>query len=144
MEKSNVGFYCRHWFNFIAVIGLIYAIPNLYTENPVVQISSDTAVDYEQVRAQVENTIKAAKLEYSSVSVEKDGVQVGFNSTDAQLLAQDVIKNSLGSQYTVALNLAPSTPRWLERIHAAPMKQGLDLRGGVHFLLEVDVESVSS
>ncbi|MDP3267770.1 MAG: protein translocase subunit SecD [Legionella sp.] len=128
----------------IAVIGLIYAIPNLYTENPVVQISSDTAVDYEQVSAQVENTIKAAKLEYSSVSVEKDGVQVGFNSTDAQLLAQDVIKNSLGSQYTVALNLAPSTPRWLERIHAAPMKQGLDLRGGVHFLLEVDVESVIS
>ena len=72
------------------------------------------------------------------------GLRLIFSSTDSQLLARDAIKNSLGSQYTVALNLAPSTPAWLEAIHAGPMKQGLDLRGGVHFLLEVDVESVIS
>ncbi len=128
----------------IAVIGLIYAIPNLYTENPVVQISSDTLEDKEALITQVENALKQAKVEYKSIIVENEGVEVVFSSTDSQLLARDVIKNSLGSQYTVALNLAPSTPRWLEAIHASPMKQGLDLRGGVHFLLEVDVESVIS
>jgi preprotein translocase subunit SecD len=128
----------------IAVIGFIYAIPNLYTENPVVQISSDTDVDKEALKTQVENTLKKDKLDYKSIIVEAQGIEVIFSSTDSQLLARDVIKNSLGSQYTVALNLAPSTPHWLEVIHAAPMKQGLDLRGGVHFLLEVDVESVIS
>ncbi|BCA96306.1 protein translocase subunit SecD [Legionella antarctica] len=128
----------------IAAIGFIYAIPNLYTENPVVQISSDTLEDKEAVITQVEHALKQAKIEYKSLLVENEGVQVVFSSTDSQLLARDVIKNSLGNQYTVALNLAPSTPRWLEAIHAGPMKQGLDLRGGVHFLLEVDVESVIS
>jgi preprotein translocase subunit SecD len=67
---------------------------------------------------------------------------VRFASTDTQLLAQDVVKNGLGEKYTVALNLAPSTPYWLRVLHSEPMKQGLDLRGGVHFLLEVDIDSV--
>jgi preprotein translocase subunit SecD len=128
----------------IAVIGFIYAIPNLYTENPVVQISSDAIVDKEALMIQVENALKQAKIEFKSVITENEGIEVVFSSTDSQLLARDVIKSNLGNQYTVALNLAPSTPRWLEAIHARPMKQGLDLRGGVHFLLEVDVESVIS
>ena len=128
----------------IAVIGFVYAIPNLYTENPVVQISSDAIVDKEALITQVENTLKNAKLDYKSLNVDGEGIEVVFSSTDSQLLARDVIKNSLDSQYTVALNLAPSTPHWLEAIHAGPMKQGLDLRGGVHFLLEVDVDSVIS
>lgn len=127
---------------FIAVIGFIYAIPNLYTENPVVQISTTGDEDKEELKGAVENILKTAKLDYKSVLVENEGIEVVFSSTDAQLLARDVIKNKLGADYTVALNLAPSTPHWLETIHAAPMKQGLDLRGGVHFLLEVDVESV--
>lgn len=128
----------------IAVIGFVYAIPNLYTENPVVQISADTDEDKEAIKNQVESILKNGKLDYKSLVAEKDGVEVVFSSTDSQLLARDVIKNNLGNQYTVALNLAPSTPHWLEAIHADPMKQGLDLRGGVHFLLEVDVESVIS
>ncbi|AUH72183.1 protein translocase subunit SecD [Legionella sainthelensi] len=128
----------------IAVVGLVYAIPNLYTENPVVQISSETPVDYDELKNQVENILNKDKLHYTSLVVQNEGVEVVFSSTDAQLLARDTIKNALGSQYTVALNLAPSTPGWLDAIHAAPMKQGLDLRGGVHFLLEVDVESVIS
>ncbi|KGP63372.1 preprotein translocase subunit SecD [Legionella norrlandica] len=126
----------------IAVIGFVYAIPNLYTENPVVQISAETDEDKEALKNQVGSILKNAKLDYKWIVVEKDGIEVVFPSTDTQLLARDLIKNSLGNQYTVALNLAPSTPHWLEVIHAAPMKQGLDLRGGVHFLLEVDVESV--
>ncbi len=126
----------------IAIIGLLYAIPNLYTEHPVVQISSDASVDTETLKQQVEHVLLAAKLPYTSVVTQNQGIEVIFSSTDVQLLAQDAIKNSLGSQYTVALNLASSTPNWLRAIHAEPMKQGLDLRGGVHFLLEVDVDSV--
>jgi preprotein translocase subunit SecD len=128
----------------IAIIGLIYAIPNLYTEHPVVQISSDNPSDNEELKTQVEEVLIKGKMQYKAIITQEQGVEVIFNSTDTQLLAQDVIKNSLGNQYTVALNLAPSTPHWLEAIRAAPMKQGLDLRGGVHFLLEVDVESVIS
>lgn len=128
----------------IAVVGFIYAMPNLYTEHPVVQISAQTPIDKQQLITQVEGILKKEKLEYTSVIEEKEGIEVIFQSTDAQLLARDVIKNQLGNQFTVALNLAPSTPHWLESINAKPMKQGLDLRGGVHFLLEVDVESVIS
>lgn len=128
----------------IVVIGFIYAIPNLYTEHPVVQISAEDADDKEALKAKVEEALKAAKVDYTSLIIENQGVEVGFSSTDAQLLAQDVIKNALGSKYTVALNLASTTPQWMATIHAEPMKQGLDLRGGVHFLLEVDVESVIS
>ncbi len=128
----------------IAIIGFIYAIPNLYTENPVVQISSETPVDYDELKNQVEDFLNKDKLAYSSINSQDRGVEVVFSSTDAQLLARDAIKNTLGDQYTVALNLAPSTPAWLRAIKAEPMKQGLDLRGGVHFLLEVDIESVIS
>lgn len=128
----------------IAVVGFVYAIPNLYTENPVVQVSAEIAVDYDELKNQVEGVLQKDKLAYTSVSAANDGLEVTFSSTDAQLLARDAIKNALGNQYTVALNLAPSTPQWLRKIHAEPMKQGLDLRGGVHFLLEVDVDSVIS
>jgi preprotein translocase subunit SecD len=127
---------------FIAVIGFIYAIPNVYTENPVVQVSSQEDEDKEELKAKIESILHDAKLDYKSAIVENDEVEVVFSSTDTQLQARDVIRNKLDSQYTVALNLATSTPNWLDAIHAAPMKQGLDLRGGVHFLLEVDVESV--
>lgn len=128
----------------IAIIGFIYAIPNLYTENPVVQISAETPVDYDELKTQVEGILQKDKLSYKSVSAQNEGVEIIFASTDSQLLARDAIKNALGNQYTVALNLAPSTPGWLRAIRAEPMKQGLDLRGGVHFLLEVDVDSVIS
>lgn len=129
---------------FIAAVGFLYAIPNLYTENPVVQISAETPVDYDELKTQIENILEKDKLTYSLATAQDEGVEVVFSSTDAQLLARDAIKNALGSQYTVALNLAPSTPDWLRTIRAEPMKQGLDLRGGVHFLLEVDVDSVIS
>lgn len=128
----------------IAIAGFIYAIPNLYTENPVVQVSAETPVDYDELKNQIEATLQKDKLTYTSIVAKDEGVQVVFPSTDAQLLARDAVKASLGSQYTVALNLASSTPAWLQAIHAEPMKQGLDLRGGVHFLLEVDIDSVIS
>lgn len=126
----------------IAVVGLVYAIPNLYTENPVVQISSDGSVNSDELKKQVAQALEAAKLPFQSIITQEQGVEVVFTSTDTQLVARDVIKGHLGNDFTVALNLAPSTPDWLTRIGAAPMKQGLDLRGGVHFLLEVDIDSV--
>ena len=126
----------------IIIIGLVYAIPNLYSENPVVQVSSDGSVNSDELKKQVGDALTKAKLPYKSIITQEQGIEVVFASTDTQLVARDVIKGSLGNDFTVALNLAPSTPDWLSRIHADPMKQGLDLRGGVHFLLEVDIDSV--
>ena len=126
----------------VAVIGLIYAIPNLYSEDPVLQISSQASVAPLEMETHAKALLDTAKIKYRSMSISDEGLEVRFASTDTQLLARDVIKNGLGEQYTVALNLAPSTPAWLRALHAEPMKQGLDLRGGVHFLLEVDIDSV--
>jgi preprotein translocase subunit SecD len=126
----------------IVVIGLIYVIPNLYTEYPIVQVSSQAPIVPQELEAQVKGALDKANLKYQAITVSDERLEVRFTSTDTQLLARDVIKHTLGNQYTVALNLAPSTPAWLSAIHAEPMKQGLDLRGGVHFLLEVDIDSV--
>jgi len=128
----------------IVVIGFIYAVPNLYSEDPAVQISSQSSIDAGQLKQQVEDVLKEAKLDYSSINASGENLEIRFASTDTQLLAQDAIKGALGKDYTVALNFAPATPAWLSRIGAEPMKQGLDLRGGVHLLLEVDVDSVVS
>ena len=98
----------------IAVVGFIYAIPNLYTENPVVQISAQNSVDMDQLQNQVEKILNHKKLAYTSVINNEDSLEVVFKSTDAQLVARDEIKNALGNQYTVALNLAPATPNWLD------------------------------
>lgn len=134
------------WKNFalllIAVIGLIYSIPNLYSEDPAVQVSSQSQIDMTQLTQEVTDVLEQAKLDYISMTDDNERLEIRFASTDTQLLARDAIKNHLGSQYTVALNLVPATPNWLRKIGAEPMKQGLDLRGGVHFLLEVDVDSV--
>lgn len=126
----------------IVVIGLIYVIPNLYTEYPIVQVSSESPIVPQELEAQVKGALDKANLKYQAITASDERLEVRFTSTDTQLLARDVIKHTLGNQYTVALNLAPSTPAWLSAIHAEPMKQGLDLRGGVHFLLEVDIDSV--
>ena len=126
----------------VIIVGFIYVIPNLYTEYPIVQVSSDTPIVPQEIEAQVKAALDKAKLKYKAILATEEHLEVRFSSTDTQLLARDIIKHALGNQYTVALNLAPSTPAWLSAIYAEPMKQGLDLRGGVHFLLEVDIESV--
>lgn len=126
----------------LIVVGLVYAIPNIYSEEPVVQVSSRTPLQPTALKQKVESILHIAHLPYKKVSVDSEHLDVRFATTDVQLLAQDAIKAGLGPDYTVALNLVPSTPKWLASIGAEPMKQGLDLRGGVHFLLEVDVDSV--
>jgi preprotein translocase subunit SecD len=129
----------------VLLIGVIYAIPNLYPNDPAVQVSSRhgepvTAV----VESQVEAMLKAKGLAYKSVGLGDDKLLVRFNDTETQLKAMDAMQVGLGNQYTVAVNLAPSTPAWLRDLDAKPMYLGLDLRGGVHFLMEVDMKAAIS
>lgn len=126
----------------LALIGLVYALPNIYTEEPALQISSANRDSAVSLSRDVETALHKAHLPYKSLREANAQLEVRFSSTDIQLKARDVLKHALNEQYTIALNLLPSTPRWLTRIGAEPMKQGLDLRGGVHFLLEVDIDSV--
>lgn len=126
----------------VVILGFVYAVPNLFTEDPVLQINGASLSNLSSTEAIVRASLAQAKIPYRALSVSDKGLEVRFTSTDTQLLAQDVLKNKLGEQYTVALNLSPSTPAWLASLKAAPMKQGLDLRGGVHFLLAVDIDSV--
>lgn len=126
----------------IVFIGILYSLPNLYSEDPVLQISSIDGVKPDALLTEVKDILDKSKLQFKSIKAEHDGLNIRFKSTDTQLSARDIIKQHLGNKYVVALNLLPSTPAWLIAIGAEPMKQGLDLRGGVHFLLEVDIESV--
>lgn len=126
----------------VAVVGFVYALPNLYSEDPAVQISAEAKIDPATLKKSVDTILQQSKLPYHAISTTDDGVLVRFNSTDMQLQARDLLKSGLGQGYTIALNLVAATPKWLTDLGAVPMKQGLDLRGGVHFLMEVDVDSV--
>lgn len=134
------------WKNLLILIifmfGIVYALPNLYGDDPSVQVSStrDTQVAQQQAD-QVESAIKAAGFDIKSFEFKDGRVLVRFNNTDDQLQAADLLRDKLGSDYTVALNLAPATPGWLQSLGADAMYLGLDLRGGVHFLLEVDMDA---
>ncbi|HEV7164234.1 MAG TPA: protein translocase subunit SecD [Gammaproteobacteria bacterium] len=127
----------------IAVCGLVLALPNLYGEDPAVQVSASNAkVDQDTVQ-KVDDALKAAKLGYKTTEVADDRVLVRFADTDTQLHALDVLKQSLGTTYNVALNLAPRTPKWMSDIGLKPMSKGLDLQGGVHFQLLVDLNAAA-
>src|SRR6202012_5758364 len=102
------------WKNLVliatVVIGLFYAIPNLYSDDPAVQISSQTPTDLEQLKQQVKSLLDEAKISYAKIISTDDNLEILFASNDAQLQGRDVIKNGIDSSYTVALNLAPATP----------------------------------
>ncbi len=122
-------------------VGVVYALPNLYGEDPALQISSTRGLVDERVRAEVERTLKEAGLPYTSVALEGERILVRLPDTETQLRARDLLARRLGERYVVALHLAPATPAWLRAIGALPMYLGLDLRGGVHFLMEVDMDA---
>lgn len=129
----------------VVLAGALYALPNVFPEDPAVQISN-TATDEvdEATRRQVE-AVLAGRGITPTTGVEFDGRQVllRFDSTDEQLQAADLLRTALrGTNNVVALSLAPATPDWLRTINARPMSLGLDLRGGVHFLMEVDMDAV--
>lgn len=126
----------------VIIIGALYALPNLYGEDPAVQISGTRGQAANEVTlSEVQRVLQQNHLEPKSMVLENSSILVRFNHTDEQLLAKDKIAEQLGSNYSVALNLAPATPSWLESIGASPMKWGLDLRGGVRFLMEVDMNT---
>ena len=125
----------------IILVGLLYALPNIYGEDPAIQISgsnNSTIVDI-NTQKQVEQIINNNKIPFKSIIFENKSILIRVATNDIQLKAKDVITKALGDNYIVALNLAPATPSWLNAIGAEPMKLGLDLRGGVHFLMEVDM-----
>ncbi|MBT8139397.1 MAG: protein translocase subunit SecD [Gammaproteobacteria bacterium] len=125
-------------------LGLIYALPNVYAPDPAIQISgqSSSLQIGEAELANVRTALAEKNIEFKSVVLEDNRVLVRLPSREAQLLAKTAAQNTLGlDNYVVALNLAPTTPQWLRSIGAGPMKLGLDLSGGVHFLMEVDTEA---
>jgi preprotein translocase subunit SecD len=129
----------------IIILGFIYALPVVFGENPSVQISGKHGVTINaQTLSHIENILHNEKLNYLSAALSHQDIFIRFSNaeTDIQLKASDALKTALGDDYTVALNLSPATPAWLQAINAMPIKLGLDLRGGVHFLLSVDVNSV--
>ncbi|MBN6078930.1 protein translocase subunit SecD [Aggregatibacter actinomycetemcomitans] len=130
---------------FVVAIGILYALPNLYGEDPAVQISGTRGQEANSaVLSDVQSVLKDNNLATKSIVLENGSILVRFNNTDTQLLAKDKITEKLGTNYSVALNLAPATPKWLSSIGGNPMKWGLDLRGGVRFLMEVDMNSALS
>ena len=126
----------------LVILGLIYALPNFFMEKPVVQVSIPARAKPDAVKEKIQKIFSKSKISYQSLETTASDITAVFSTTDTQLLARDALKKMLGPEYTVALNLATSTPKWLTYIGAYPMKQGLDLRGGVHFLLEVDIDAV--
>ena len=130
------------------VIGVVYTLPNFFPEVPAVQVStSKSSIKIDSATLQTaEDALKAADIPYSGATVDATGVKVRFADPDTQLKAKDVLQAKLNpdannANYIVALNLISSSPIWLAKIGALPMYLGLDLRGGVHFLLQVDMQA---
>ncbi len=129
------------------VLGFIYTLPNFFGESPAVQVSSAKAtlkVD-QKTEARVAETLKAAGVAHDGILLDFNGVKTRFKDTDTQLKAKDILEKTFNPdasdpQYVVALNLLSASPGWLTSLHALPMYLGLDLRGGVHFLLQVDMK----
>lgn len=130
----------------ILVVAVLYALPNLYGEDPAVQVSGKTskAVIDTSLTQKIVKALKNANIQDKSVATKKDILLIRFFDTDDQIKALPIVRAVAGNQYTAAINLAPATPNWLQLLHATPMKKGLDLQGGIHFLLDVDVPSAIS
>lgn len=129
----------------VVAIGALYALPNIYGEDPAVQISGTRGQEANtQTLSDVQGLLTANQIEPKSIVLENGSILARFNNTSDQLLAKDKTAERLGNQYSTALNLAPATPAWLSSIGGTPMKWGLDLRGGVRFLMEVDMNTALS
>jgi len=126
----------------VIIAGVLYALPNIYGEVPVVQISPTRSAKIDDAtQKRVVDLIKTANVTYTSIARTERGIVVKFKNTENQLKARDSIATALGDDYVVALNLVSATPGWLASINAVPMYLGLDLRGGVHFLMRVDMDA---
>lgn len=133
------------------LVGGLYALPNLFGEAPAVQVSvAKTGMRLDTASlARVEDALKAANLTPDALALDGSSIKARFSNTDAQLKAKDAIQKALNPDpadpaYVVALNLLTRSPGWLTALHASPMYLGLDLRGGVHFMLQVDMQAALS
>jgi preprotein translocase subunit SecD len=128
----------------LIIIGLLYALPNFFGEDPVLQISGAEGSQLTTAtQSLVTATLQKDNIAIKSIATEDNGLLVvRFNSVSEQMKAKDILQAVLGEQFVVAQNLLSVTPKWLQDIGAHPMKLGLDLRGGMHFLLQVDVNAV--
>jgi preprotein translocase subunit SecD len=126
----------------VVVFGLTYAAPNFYPADAAVQLSgqSGAMVIDETVLAKVEKSLEEGNIEYFGGVADGESALIRIRDKDMQLRAKEIIQAEMGNDYIVALNLAPTTPEWLSNLGGTPMKLGLDLSGGVHFLLEVDLD----
>ena len=127
----------------VLAFGSLYALPNIYGSDPAIQISAtrNNVVDAE-VESKALEVLKSANVNLRRSILDANGLLLRFDGVEQQLKAADGLRDALGENYTVALNLAPATPSWLRDMNALPMYLGLDLRGGLHFLMEVDTELV--
>jgi len=128
---------------FFAVVGVVYSIPNLYAPDPAIQVSGDSSskVIDAPVLAKMEAALKAANIEAFGGEVTAKTAMLRIKNVEQQMVARKLVQQALGDGYVVALNTASTTPAWLQSLGAEPLKLGLDLAGGVHFLLEVDTAS---
>jgi preprotein translocase subunit SecD len=124
------------------VAALVYSLPNLFGEDPAIQISSARGQTDIGTVKRVEEALKRAGVEIAGSLLDETGVKIRFADTETQLRARDIVQKELGETYTVALNLLAATPGALRAVRAEPMHLGLDLRGGVHFLMQVDTRAV--
>jgi preprotein translocase subunit SecD len=129
----------------VVIVGFLYSAPNLYGEDPALQVSAARGAEVQaSTLDDVKKILDTHSLKFKSAVLEKGQILVRFTNTDDQLKSKELVTTALGDQFIVALNLAPATPAWLTAIGAGPLKLGLDLRGGVHFLMEVDMAEALS
>jgi preprotein translocase subunit SecD len=124
------------------LLGAIYTVPNFFGESPAVQVSAAkaTARIDEALLGRADQALRRSNIVAAGAFLDASGIKIRFGETDTQLRAKDVLQSELGDDYVVALNLLSNSPRWMAQINALPMYLGLDLRGGVHFLLQVDMK----
>jgi preprotein translocase subunit SecD len=129
--------------SLVLLVGCLYALPNLYPTQPAIQIAyTDSGKSADQfLLDKAESILDNETSGYEEISLRDNKIVIKFNTLDQQLESKTALQNKLLDQAIIALNLEPTTPAWLKDIGGKPVKLGLDLSGGVHFLLEVDIDS---
>ncbi|MDA7742496.1 protein translocase subunit SecD, partial [Francisellaceae bacterium] len=127
---------------FIVVVAFVYALPNIFGETPSLQLSPKNGAEISQTTlTQIKTDLKEAGIPFSAVKQKRYTAQFAFSDVNDQIKAQSLLNEKLGSKMTIALMLAANTPEWLRAIGATPMSLGLDLRGGMYFVLEADLDT---
>lgn len=142
MNKTPVW---KYWLLLVLLlVGIFFALPNVFGTDPSVQISSTTPGNAltQTDLSQIQHTLQVAHIPYVSLKLDDKSVLARFNSIDIQQQAQEALKAAYNDHYLIAISLASAAPKWLLNLGVSPMRYGLDLRGGVHLLLQVDVDSV--